>query len=387
MRITRSLRWTALGVAVASLSLLAACSGGAAKEGNDETLGEAAQASVRPGGLSCFIVDRGSVNGDILDATLMTIPYSNLNGGSNTTISATGFNTSSMSFRTLVKFAINSNAIPPGASIQSATVTLRPLDPNVGTGQVSFHLATHDWNEGTVTAANYTYAAVATPFVTSPFSGSQYINLDVTQAVIDWVSGAVPNYGVMVTPPPGSTGPYSFGAGSSETAMKPYLSICTLPSPCAGVANGTACSDAHGCAINGTCFNSVCIGGGAAPAGTVCRAAVGVCDVAETCNGTTKQCPTAGIAASGSVNCRPTAGACDVAELCDGGSTICPPDDVRASNVVCRPSAGGCDAADYCTGSSAQCPADGMLPSTAVINRCSAAMASVRAATRRRARA
>src|SRR5262249_29850235 len=48
--------------------------------------------------------------------------------------------------------------------------------------------------------------------------------------------------------------------------------------------------------------------------------------------------------------CRPTAGPCDVAETCDGVTADCPADAVAATDVVCRPAAGACDAAETCDG-------------------------------------
>jgi hypothetical protein len=52
------------------------------------------------------------------------------------------------------------------------------------------------------------------------------------------------------------------------------------------------------------------------------------------------------------------AGVCDVAETCDGSSNTCPTDAFKSSSTVCRAAAGDCDAAENCTGSSTTCPAD-----------------------------
>src|SRR5204862_777309 len=56
------------------------------------------------------------------------------------------------------------------------------------------------------------------------------------------------------------------------------------------------------------------------------------------------------------------AGVCDLAETCDGTSPACPPDAFQPSSVVCRPAAGACDAAETCTGASATCPPDAPQP-------------------------
>src|SRR3989442_5684890 len=60
--------------------------------------------------------------------------------------------------------------------------------------------------------------------------------------------------------------------------------------------------------------------------------------------------------------CRAAVGACDVAETCTGTSPYCPADTYKASITVWRPVAGACDVAETCTGSSAYCPANGFQP-------------------------
>jgi hypothetical protein len=97
------------------------------------------------------------------------------------------------------------------------------------------------------------------------------------------------------------------------------------------------------------------------PASTVCRAAAGACDVAETCTGSSAACPADARAASGTV-CRGSAGACDVAETCNGSSAACPADALSPSGTQCRGSAGTCDVAEYCNGATASCPGDGQAP-------------------------
>ena len=56
--------------------------------------------------------------------------------------------------------------------------------------------------------------------------------------------------------------------------------------------------------------------------------------------------------------CRGSAGICDVAETCDGITDNCPADAFQPASTVCRASADTCDIAENCTGSSAACPAD-----------------------------
>ncbi len=123
-----------------------------------------------------------------------------------------------------------------------------------------------------------------------------------------------------------------------------------------------------GTAQNGTpgsCCTSTCT---LVPSGTVCRPAAGVCDQAETCDGTQPTCPPDVFLGStgGSFVCRPAAGPCDVAEVCDGTGPDCPPDQFEGPLTVCRPAAGPCDVAELCTGASPSCPADTFAPPTTV---------------------
>jgi fibronectin type 3 domain-containing protein len=96
-----------------------------------------------------------------------------------------------------------------------------------------------------------------------------------------------------------------------------------------------------------------------AVAGTLCRAAAGDCDIEETCTGASVACPADGFKLTGTV-CRAVKGPCDVAESCTGTSALCPIDSVAPATTVCRASTDGnkCDPAENCTGSSASCPAD-----------------------------
>jgi len=119
-----------------------------------------------------------------------------------------------------------------------------------------------------------------------------------------------------------------------------------------GGANGTA----------GSCCTATCRFKAAA---TVCRPAADVCDLAETCSGSSGVCPADAFKPSSTV-CRATAGVCDVAENCTGSSAACPADEFKPSSTVCRAAAGPCDVAENCTGSSAACPADDFQPSSTV---------------------
>ncbi len=84
-----------------------------------------------------------------------------------------------------------------------------------------------------------------------------------------------------------------------------------------------ACSVATGASVNGTCATRA--------SGSVCRASVGVCDVAETCNGVLLSCPADGfrtdgspcddsLSCNGSETCRGGACQAGTARVCDDGN-------------------------------------------------------------------
>ena len=115
---------------------------------------------------------------------------------------------------------------------------------------------------------------------------------------------------------------------------------------------GEQCDDGN--TTSGDCCSATCA---IEASGTICRAAAGTCDVAETCNGTSGTCPADAIVAAGTT-CRIAAGACDAVESCDGSAKTCPSDSKLAAGTQCRTAAGVCDLAESCTGSSNDCPVD-----------------------------
>jgi|SRR5579862_3719851 len=128
------------------------------------------------------------------------------------------------------------------------------------------------------------------------------------------------------------------------------------------VASGTTCRPSAGvCDVAETCngTSGACPANGFASSTTVCRASAGTCDVAENCTGTNATCPAD---AKSTAVCRSAQGDCDVAESCDGTSNACPGDSFASSTVVCRQSMGDCDVAENCTGTSAACPPDASQP-------------------------
>ncbi len=118
-------------------------------------------------------------------------------------------------------------------------------------------------------------------------------------------------------------------------------------------------ADATNC-IGDTCGGvaGVC---GPAMVGVLCRAAVGVCDADELCDGVMPACPADG-KHDATTTCRAAVGGCDTAEVCDGVADACPADMVAPATTACRAAADLCDAVEFCDGVGKLCPADAPLP-------------------------
>ncbi len=108
---------------------------------------------------------------------------------------------------------------------------------------------------------------------------------------------------------------------------------------------------------SGSCCSSTCT----FTSGNTCRASADVCDVAETCSGSSASCPADSFLAGGTL-CRAGSGdSCDADETCTGSSAACPADDApgNAGNVCRAGSGDSCDPDEQCTGTpGATCPAD-----------------------------
>src|SRR5439155_1662373 len=113
-----------------------------------------------------------------------------------------------------------------------------------------------------------------------------------------------------------------------------------------GASNGTA----------GSCCSAACR---FVTSGTVCRAAVNGCDVAESCTGSSPTCPADAVQAAGTA-CTDDGNPC-TSDVCDGTSATCTHPAGNAG-TVCRAVAGECDVAEACTGMSTTCPTDTFQP-------------------------
>jgi hypothetical protein len=149
----------------------------------------------------------------------------------------------------------------------------------------------------------------------------------------------------------GEVGPVESGAADDAIdegdAMAPADAIVDAGTLYEAGPNGTPCGVTAQCTsgfcVDGVCCDSSC-GGGAADCQACSKATGAAMD--GTCT----------VAASGTV-CRPSAGICDVAESCNGSSGVCPPDAFLPSSTVCHSQVNSCaPVAASCTGSAAACP-------------------------------
>src|SRR5207253_2303549 len=193
------------------------------------------------------------------------------------------------------------------------------------------------------------------------------------------------------------------GFASSSTQCRASAGECEPAENCPGngpncpadakSAAGTACTaDSNPCTLDQCDGTNDACQHPAGNAGTVCRAAAGVCDVDESGTGSGRGGPADAFKPSSTV-CRASAGECDPAENCPGNGPSCPADAKSAwgtactadsnpcsrdecdgssddcqhpagnAGTVCRAAAGVCDVDESCTGSSTVCPADAFKPS------------------------
>lgn len=164
------------------------------------------------------------------------------------------------------------------------------------------------------------------------------------------------------------------GASCPADAFTPQGTTCGTSLFCDGLGTCSPCTPNTPCATANVCEKGltscstgspVCMAAGPQDAGVPCRASVGACDVAESCDGVGVQCPADGLAGA-STECRASTGPCDPAERCPGTSVTCPADLLAPASTTCRPLQGTCDVVESCSGAAAGCGPDGFAPAGTV---------------------
>ncbi|KDO20959.1 hypothetical protein SPRG_14051 [Saprolegnia parasitica CBS 223.65] len=173
-------------------------------------------------------------------------------------------------------------------------------------------------------------------------------------------------------------------SGSSGTC--PPDKFANKGARCAGTSTGGACDGQDVCDGNGQCIDIYL------PSTTVCRKAASTCDVAESCTGSAGACPADAYASAhtpcvGALN----SGFCDDQDYCDGNGKcvdkfksstvvcraatgVCDVAEIVATSCTGAFNIGDCDAADHCDGkgkcvdaylpsSTIKCPADAFASS------------------------
>jgi hypothetical protein len=154
-----------------------------------------------------------------------------------------------------------------------------------------------------------------------------------------------------------SAGQYP-GSPSRTLANDGHFVSVSLESLCG---NGTVDAGFEDCDLSGqngnpdVCCTSSCH---FTASGTECRAQDGICDVAESCTGSSPACPADDVEPSTTV-CRAATDVCDEAEFCDGVGKLCGADLVSPTTKLCRAKNGVCDAEEYCDGAQKACPTAG----------------------------
>ncbi|MFO0759131.1 MAG: MopE-related protein [Byssovorax sp.] len=211
------------------------------------TTATAEQAVVAP---TCVTVQRG-VFGIVEDAQLarQVTKAPALDGEANTnygalTTAAIGTVASKESRRTLLRFDLS--FIPPGSTINSATVTLKTT--NTGPGTVELRRVTEFWDETRVTYNTWKNAQdiinPAVSFVSNPPAAAGLRSFDFPVLVQDWVNGTFPNYGVVLLEEGGKATTITTSEGASQ-AERPKLVVCYTPGDADGdgVAAPADCDD------------------------------------------------------------------------------------------------------------------------------------------------
>jgi hypothetical protein len=154
--------------------------------------------------------------------------------------------------------------IPANASVQKATLQLY-VNQVLGPGSFDVYQLNSEWNQSTLTFSNAPIlgaSATGNQPVAIPASAYQFVLIDVTPLVQDWVSGAIPNNGLALAMTTSTGGVLFDSKEATQTSHMPELQI-VLNGPAAGAAGPNTVSTTTASAIAGIIKGS---GGALAPA-------------------------------------------------------------------------------------------------------------------------
>jgi sugar lactone lactonase YvrE len=277
---------------------------------------------------------------------------------------------------TLMRFDLS--AIPGGALVTSATVTVTPTATR-GVGTVNAHDVLGPWDPTTVTWNNFSAGFDPTPagsFTSgvAPWSagavtsGLAPASFDLTALAQEWVDGVVANNGILLEQSLVEPS-WSYTYYADTPAAAPALLVCYEPqtnNPCAGVTctasdpchaagvcdpttgacsnpaqpDGTACNDGNACTQTDTCQAGVCTGSNP----VVCTAS-DPCHAAGVCDPSTGAC---------SNPAQPDGTACNDGNACTQTDT-CQAGVCKGSNPVTCTASDQCHTAGACDPSTGAC--------------------------------
>ena len=313
--------------------------------------------------------------------------------------------------RALLAFDV-AGAIPPGSTIVSAELALRPRSTNSYiVAPIELNRVFADWGEGASDSSGRgkggpaqtedatwrhrffdtvfwsvpggAFASMASAVVSRP--PYTWSSTQLTADVQDWLDDPLHNFGWVLTggeDAPGTIKAF-WSRDSTDDSLRPRLQVvfqsdrgaCCLPGgSCAedldvltcesqggALREGTACASAacaraplpceddNPCTVDSCDSRSGCLHT-PGNAGTLCRSSAGVCDANDSCDGVGAACPEQFVAAG--TACRASSGVCDVAESCTGTSAACPADGFRSPGTACTSDGDACTL-DECEGDGA----------------------------------
>lgn len=277
--------------------------------------------------------------------------------------------------------------IPQGSQIVMAAFSVT-VAWNDTSSQVRAHRILAPWDEPAVTWQSFGGTSSWEPATIGTFDpmGYGYKTVDITPLFQAWVGGAVPNHGLLLEEDPVFIHGY-VGSEASNMALRPRFDVCYLANgPCAGAAEGAACSDGNACTTGESCHAGQCTNGA-----VVACSAEDACHDAGVCDPATGQCTSpakadgapcedgnacteldfclAGICGGSPVSCADadacTVDACDTAAGCVHAPVTCNDGDLCTTDT-CNP-AGGCQFAVVLCDDGNSCTTDACDPAVGCV--------------------